>query len=83
MSKNTMPADIVKLEFEAALDELEKIIRDLEMGESGLEASIKSYTRGTLLKRHCEEKLKEAQLRIDKITVTDSDEIAIDPIDTI
>jgi len=57
------------LSFEQALAELEAIVRDLEAGAVDLEKSIAIYTRGTLLKTHCEAKLKDAQARVDKIVV--------------
>ncbi len=57
------------MSFEQALGELEQIVQDLERGQLDLDAAIKAYERGTLLKTHCDSKLKEAQLRVDKITV--------------
>jgi exodeoxyribonuclease VII small subunit len=69
MPKPAIPAEIAKLGFEDALQQLEEIVRGLESGKGKLEESIKSYERGTLLKQHCEDKLREAQMRIDKIVV--------------
>jgi len=65
--KIEIPKDIQKLSFEAALAELEGIVRDLEEGSGALEGAIKAFERGTLLKRHCEIKLAEAEARIEKI----------------
>lgn len=62
-----VPPDIAKLGFEEALKELEEIVRQLEGGKARLDSAIASYERGVLLKRHCEEKLREAQMKIDKI----------------
>jgi len=62
-----IPKDILKLSFEEALAELEGIVRDLDDGRGELEGAIKAFERGTLLKRHCEAKLKEAEARIEKI----------------
>lgn len=62
-----IPKDIQKLSFEEALAELEGIVRDLDDGRGELEGAIKAFERGTLLKRHCEAKLKEAEARIEKI----------------
>ncbi|MBF0247553.1 MAG: exodeoxyribonuclease VII small subunit [Alphaproteobacteria bacterium] len=62
-----IPKDIQKLSFEQALAELEDIVRGLEDGRGELEGAIKAFERGTLLKRHCETKLKEAEARIEKI----------------
>jgi exodeoxyribonuclease VII small subunit len=67
MTKQT-PAE--NLSFEEALSELEKIVRQLESGGTDLKASIDAYERGTVLKKLCETKLKEAQTRIEKITVS-------------
>ena len=39
----------------------------LEQGDINFEASIDIYERGTLLKANCEEKLKSAKLKVDKI----------------
>ena len=63
---------IEKLSFEESLSELEKIVRQLETGSSDLKTSIDSYERGVALKKHCEAKLKEAQMKIEKITVSES-----------
>ncbi len=64
-----IPADIAALSFEDALAELERIVRQLEEGRARLDEAIASYERGTALKRHCEAKLREAQAKIDRITV--------------
>ena len=69
MAKNTVPADIAKMSFEVALDELETIVRKLEEGETKLEEAIKDYERGAHLKRHCEAKLQEAKTRVDKVVL--------------
>lgn len=69
-----IPDDIQKMAFEEALAALEQIVGKLESGEVSLEESIDIYTRGTHLKRHCQDKLKDAQARIEKITVSDGDE---------
>lgn len=58
---------IPELSFEAALAELETIVRKLEGGDAALEASIDMYTRGQALKAHCQAKLDAAQARIEAI----------------
>ncbi len=60
------------LNFEQALQELEKIVKHLESGDIPLEDSISAYERGVALKKHCEAKLKEAQLKIEKITTDEN-----------
>ena len=67
MAKTELPADIKKLSFEDALAQLEEIVGELETGQGKLDEAIQSYERGALLKRHCADKLKEAQAKIDKI----------------
>jgi exodeoxyribonuclease VII small subunit len=62
-------ADISSLSFEKALAALEEIVARLEAGKVDLEESIKIYERGELLRKHCETKLKEAEARIEKITL--------------
>lgn len=61
--------DIQSLSFEKALAALEDIVARLEAGKVDLEESIKIYERGEALRTHCEKKLKEAEARIEKITL--------------
>lgn len=68
-----MTDNISELSFETALQELETLVRKLEEGKVNLEDSIASYERGTALKQHCEEKLREARMRVEKIMVGTSD----------
>lgn len=77
----TMPEDIADMSFEAALEELEDIVRDLETGEGDLDASINGYTRGVWLKKHCEAKLKEAEAKIEKIVVNGGAAVGTEPLD--
>jgi exodeoxyribonuclease VII small subunit len=58
-----------ELPFEAAMSELEKIVSGLENGSLGLEESIAAYERGVALRLHCESKLKDAQLRVEKLSL--------------
>jgi exodeoxyribonuclease VII small subunit len=72
---------IEALSFEDALGELESIVRALEGGKAPLEDSIASYERGTLLKLHCEKKLRDAQAKIEKITIGKDGTISAEPLD--
>ena len=63
-------ADIAGLSFEAAMAELEAIVRKLEGGQGALEDSIRDYERGARLRAHCAGKLREAQLTIERINRT-------------
>jgi exodeoxyribonuclease VII small subunit len=53
--------------FESALKRLEEISDLLENEDTPLEDSIKLFEEGVELKEFCEEKLKSAKLKIDKI----------------
>jgi exodeoxyribonuclease VII small subunit len=61
--------DLSTLSFEQALQELEKIVAELESGQAPLERSIEMYERGAALKSHCEAKLEAARLRVEKIVM--------------
>lgn len=73
--------DIASLSFEAALAELEGIVSQLERGEVELEKSIAMYERGAALKAHCEARLKDAQLKVDKIVIGANGEASTEPAD--
>jgi exodeoxyribonuclease VII small subunit len=62
-----MPEDLSSLSFEDALGELERIVRGLEGGQQKLEDAIACYERGAALRRHCEQKLSEAEARVQHI----------------
>ncbi len=66
----TPKADIEKLNFEDALAQLEQIVAQLESGNAPLEKSIELYERGTALKAHCEARLKSAEAKVEKITLS-------------
>ena len=63
------PPEISKMPFEAAMAELETIVDRLEKGAVALEESIVLYERGELLKSHCDTLLRNAEMRIEKITL--------------
>ena len=81
MAQVRIPPEIEKLSFEDALSELEKIVRRLEEGKGKLDDAIKAYERGSLLKRHCEAKLHEAQVRVEKIVLGPDNAIDVEPLD--
>ena len=69
MPESKLPRDVAAMSFEDALAELEQIVRRLEDGKGKLDDAISSYERGAALKRHCEAKLREAQAKIEKISL--------------
>ena len=81
MAEAKLPRDIAAMSFEDALAELEQIVRRLEDGKSRLDEAIASYERGAALKRHCEAKLREAQAKIEKITLGPDGTVGTVPMD--
>ena len=71
--------DIAALSFEDALSELDRIVRALEGGATKLDDAIAAYERGARLKQHCEAKLREAQAKIDRITVAADGTVGTEP----
>ena len=81
MAESKIPADIQKMSFEEALEELKELVARLESGEGKLDEAIKSYERGSQLKAHCEAKLQEAQAKIEKITFSGEGAPKSEPFD--
>ena len=71
MADNTN-SDVKRLPFERAIEELESIVKRLEEGKVPLEESVMIYERGEALKRRCEEVLRQAEARVEKITLDSS-----------
>ena len=64
-----------EMTFEEALSALEDIVRQLECGRVQLEEAEAYYEKGIRLKKMCEEKLKNAKARIDKLVIDANGEI--------
>jgi exodeoxyribonuclease VII small subunit len=65
--------ELEALTFEQALAELERIVRDLEDGQTGLEESLARYERGVGLLKRCYGQLSQAEQRIVQLTGVDDD----------
>ena len=65
--KSTLP------DFEAALSELEKLVEKMESGEQSLEEALAAFQRGIALTRTCQQGLKEAEQRVEKLLVQNND----------
>ena len=61
--KNSKPQN-----FETSLVELERIVRELERGDLPLEKSLELFEQGVKLSRACQERLSEAERRIEILT---------------
>jgi exodeoxyribonuclease VII small subunit len=81
MAANEIPADIRKMSFEQALDELKAIVAKLEQGQGTLDSAIGDYDRGAALKRHCDSKLREAQAKIEKISLSAEGGVGAEALD--
>ena len=75
--------DLKKITFEEALLQLENIVRELEGGKIKLDNAVEAYEKATALKKFCEEKLKSAQLKIEKINIAPDGSISTEPLDKI
>lgn len=76
-----IPAEIAKLGFEEALSQLETIVRQLESGQGKLDDAISAYETGSQLRLHCDNKLKEAEARIEKIAQGPDGSLSAQPAD--
>jgi len=73
---------IAEMSFEEALAALENVVKNLEGGQVPLEKSIDLYERGEALRRHCEDRLKAAELRVEKIVAEGETATGTEPFET-
>ncbi len=76
-----MSKSIEKMTFEEALTELENIVKKIDSGQENLADAVSSFEFGVALKNHCEKMLKEAKLKIEKVTVTSENKIEFTEIE--
>lgn len=72
--KNSSP------DFEAALEELETLVEQMEAGDITLEESLQHFERGILLTRTCQEALKAAEQKVE-ILLQNSTDATTQPFD--
>lgn len=75
--------DFNKISFEDALAQLENIVRELESGKIKLDDAVAAYEKATSLKKFCEDKLKAAQLKVEKINIAADGTIITENLDKI
>ena len=63
------------ISFEEAMKDLEKIVEELNDGDLDLEKAINAYEKGVVLKNICEEKLKNAKERVERIKPDDLEKV--------
>ena len=66
MAENQSDAKPVET-FESSLDELEKVVRELEGGDLPLERSLELFERGTALSDSCRKELEAAETRVEML----------------
>ena len=81
MAKEPKDKEIAALSFEDALKELESIVKQLEQGQVKLDDAIAAYERGAQLKAHCEKKLAEAKMKVEKIVFAADGTVSSQPAD--
>ncbi|KJZ26251.1 exodeoxyribonuclease VII small subunit [Tritonibacter mobilis] len=60
----TTETPVEEMSFETAMQELERVVDQLERGDVALDASIALYDRGSQLKKRCEDELKRAEEKV-------------------
>lgn len=78
MSEN----ELNELSFEEALQKLEILVRELESGRIKLDDAVSAYEKAVALKKLCEDKLKNAQLKIEKLEISANGEMTTTPLDS-
>lgn len=62
--------EVAEMTFEASMEELEKLVDELEQGGADLDRSLEIYERAVVLRDHCKAILDDGQRRIQKIIET-------------
>ena len=71
-----------KLSFESALTKLETIVDSMESGEVPLAELLAKYEEGSKLLKVCEGRLKEAELKIEKLKKAKDGSAAFEPFES-
>lgn len=71
-----LPADLT---FESAMQQLDTLVRQLESGQGSLDDAIQNYEKGAQLRAFCEQRLKDAELRISQIAVAADGTVSAKP----
>ena len=73
--------DIENLSFEEAMQKLEAMVRELETGQTKLDDAVEVYEKAMVLKKFCEEKLRAAELKIEKIEAGQNGGLELKPFE--
>lgn len=69
MSEN----DLKSITFEAALEELQAVVKEMESGELTLEQALQRFERGVILTRTCQERLADAEQKVELLMKANAD----------
>lgn len=61
------PNEPVQASFESGLDELERVVKEMESGDLPLERSLELFEKGMSLSEACRKQLEEAETRVEKL----------------
>jgi len=67
--------------FEQSIEELEKVVRQLEKGELTLDQSVQAFESGVKFARDCEKKLTEAKGRVEQLVKDESGKPRTEPFE--
>lgn len=65
--------------FEQALQRLEQVVRELESGERTLDEALALFQEGVVLTRFCQQRLDEAEARVEKLLELKNGEAVTEP----
>ncbi len=68
----------VPMDFEKSLADLEALVARMESGEQSLEDALKDFETGIALTRQCQEALKNAELKVQKLLRNNGEESLVD-----
>jgi exodeoxyribonuclease VII small subunit len=69
-----------KIDFEASLAQLEKLVDQMEDGELSLEESLKAFEAGVKLTRECQQALRDAEQKVE-VLMQQNGELVAEPLD--
>ncbi|MBP9864888.1 MAG: exodeoxyribonuclease VII small subunit [Candidatus Omnitrophica bacterium] len=72
---------MAEVSFEKALEKLEKIVGELETGNVSLEDALSRYEEGIKLSRLCQEKLAQAEKKIEVLSKSVKGELVRKPFE--
>jgi exodeoxyribonuclease VII small subunit len=72
-----------ELSYEDAFERLEQVVTALQDGRLSLEKALEYYEEGMTLTQHCQTLLRQAELRVQQIRVTDEGDLETEPLDLV